>query len=195
MAGFRFLAAGLLAAGLTSGPASVAVAQSVNAGREFVEAVRKGDGNKMLELHAANPKGIVNSRGWDGDTPLVIAIARRDPDYTGFLINNGADPNLAGLKGEYPIIAAGRAGFEDAIGWLLQAGAKVDSANRAGETALIVAVQGRHVAAVKALLASGADPDKADSVAGFSARDYAVRDPRARDILKLIETKKPKAAK
>ena len=30
--------------------------------------------------------------------------------------------------------------------------------------------------------------------AGYSARDYAQRDPRARDILKLINDKKPKAA-
>jgi hypothetical protein len=44
------------------------------------------------------------------------------------------------------------------------------------------------------LLEAGANPDKTDHAAGYSARDYAQRDPRARDILKLIETKKPKAA-
>ena len=190
MAGYRILAA---AVGVSL--ATAASAQGADAGREFVEAVRKGDGNKMLQLVAANPKGIVNSRGWDGATPLVIAIARRDSDYTGYLLNNGADPNIPGNKGEYPIIAAARVGFDEAIGWLLGMGAKVDSANRSGETALITAVQGRHVEAVKLLLKSGADPDRQDSVAGYSARDYASRDPRARDILKLIETKKPKPAK
>ncbi len=56
-----------------------------------------------------------------------------------------------------------------------------------GETALIVAVQNRHREVVKVLLALGADPDKADSAAGYSARDYATRDTRSRDILKLIE--------
>ena len=39
----------------------------------------------------------------------------------------------------------------------------------------------------------GADPDKADHAAGYSARDYAQRDPRARDILRMIESKKPKS--
>lgn len=191
MVRFRLFALAALAAGLATSTA----AQPTNSGREFVEAVRKGDGNKMLELAAANPKGIVNSRGWDGDTPLVIAIARRDTDFTGYLLNNGADPNLPGNKGEYPIVAAARAGFDDAIGWLLGMGAKVDSANRSGETALIVAVQGRHTAAVKILLSAGADPDKQDSVAGYSARDYAGRDPRGREILALIQAKKPKAAR
>ena len=64
---------------------------------------------------------------------------------------------------------------------------KVDAANRMGETALIVAVQNRHADIVKVLLALGADPDKADSAAGYSARDYAKRDTRSRDLIKLIE--------
>jgi ankyrin repeat protein len=63
-----------------------------------------------------------------------------------------------------------------------------------GETALIIAVQQRDVPMVRMLLEAGANPDKPDSAAGYSARDYATRDPRARDILKLINDKKPKAA-
>ena len=69
----------------------------------------------------------------------------------------------------------------------------MDSTNRAGETALIVAVQQRDTRLVKALLAAGADPDHPDNVAGYSARDYANRDNRIRDIQKLINDKKPKA--
>lgn len=183
----RILAAVLLAVGMASG----ATAQSGNAGHDFVEAVRTGDGGKMVRLMAENPKGIVDSRAWDGQTPLVLAITNRDRDFTGYLLNNQANPNLAGANGEYPIIAAARVGFDEAIEWLLSLGAKVDAANRAGETALIVAVQGHHADSVAALLRAGADPDKADSVAGYSARDYAKRDSRARDILKLIEAKRP----
>jgi hypothetical protein len=44
---------------------------------------------------------------------------------------------------------------------------------------------------VKLLLDHGADPDKTDAAAGYSARDYATRDPRAREILMLINNKKP----
>jgi hypothetical protein len=47
---------------------------------------------------------------------------------------------------------------------------------------------------VKLLLEHGANPDKSDAAAGYSARDYATRDPRARDILKMIDESKPKAA-
>ena len=87
-----------------------------------------------------------------------------------------------------------RVGFENAIEWLLGLGAKVDASNRMGETPLIVAVQQREAPIVRLLLNAGADPDRTDHAAGYSARDYAARDPRARDILKLIEDKKPKGA-
>jgi hypothetical protein len=56
-----------------------------------------------------------------------------------------------------------------------------------------VAVQRRDAPLVKLLLDHGANPDKTDSAAGYSARDYATRDNRAREILKMIEDKKPKA--
>jgi len=63
-----------------------------------------------------------------------------------------------------------------------------------GETPLIVAVQQRDRPLVKLLLDHGADPDKTDAAAGYSAHDYATRDPRARDILVLINNKKPKSS-
>jgi len=63
-----------------------------------------------------------------------------------------------------------------------------------GETALIIAVQQRDATMVRLLLNAGANPDKPDSAAGYSARDYATRDTRDREILKLINDKKPKAA-
>jgi ankyrin repeat protein len=90
-------------------------------------------------------------------------------------------------------MAAARVGFDDAVQLLLEKGAKVDGENKMGETALIVAVQQRQPEIVKLLLSAGANPDKPDSAAGLSARDYAARDTRSRQILQLIEAKKPKA--
>jgi ankyrin repeat protein len=90
------------------------------------------------------------------------------------------------------LIAATRVGFQSAIEWLVGLGAKVNATNRMGETPLIIAVQQRETPIVKLLLNAGADPDRTDHAAGYSARDYATRDPRAREIVKLIEEKKPK---
>ena len=169
-----------------------AAAQHARPGADFVDAVRQKDAAKVTALLTNTPAGLVDARGDDGDTGLVVAIRQRNEDFTGFLLNKGADPNLPGKGGETPLIAAARAGFDTAVEWLLESGAKVDGTNRAGETPLIVAVQLRETMIVRRLLQAGANPDKTDSVQGFSARDYATRDPRARDILKNITDKKPK---
>jgi ankyrin repeat protein len=169
------------------------VAQSVDSGSAFVEAVRDRDGNKATELLTAHPN-LVDVKDNKGDTALIIAVGRGDEDYTAFLLNKGADPNTAGSGGNTPLITAARIGFGQAVEWLLAQGAKVDAANKSGETALILAVQQRQTAIVRALLAAGANPDKTDNAAGYSARDYATRDNRDRDILKMIEAKKPKPA-
>ena len=186
--GFAFVAVSAL---IAAPAASQALA---TAGYEFVEAVKKSDGNKATEVLAAHAAGIVDTKDGDGDTGLIIAINRSDEQWTGFLLNKGADPNLAGKGGDTPLISASRVGFQNAIEWLIGLGAKVDTPNRMGETPLIIAVQQRETPIVRLLLNAGANPDRADHAAGYSARDYATRDARARDILKLIEEKKPKAA-
>lgn len=186
---FLFIATAALMSAATPAPA-----QYLNKGVEFVESVRKSDGNRVLELLDERPVGLLDSRGSDGDTALIVALARRDDEWTGFLLNNGADPDLPGKDGDTPLMTAARAGYLDGAGWLIGLGVKIDATNKAGETALIFAVQQRQPRIVGALLKAGADPDKTDHVAGFSARDYAARDPRARDIGKLIEAKKPKPA-
>jgi len=175
--------------------ASPALAQALTtAGHDFIDAVQKSDGNKMVEVLGKNPKGIVDTKDDDGNTGLIIALSRSDEQWTGFLLNKGADPNLAGKGGDTPLIAAARVGFEPAMEWLIGLGAQVDKPNRMGETPLIIAVQRRNLAIVRLLLKQGANPDRTDAAAGYSARDYAQRDTRARDILKLINDMKPKSA-
>ncbi len=176
------------------GVAAPSLAQNTGyEGARFVDSVRDGKQNDALDLLAANPN-IVNARNAKGDTALLAAVERRS-NWTAHLLRSGADPNLGNRSGETPLIAAARIGYDDAVHWLLISGAKVDAANRMGETALIIAVQQRQSQIIRQLLEAGADPDKADSAAGLSARDYAQRDTRSRDIIKMIEDKKPKPAK
>jgi ankyrin repeat protein len=164
-------------------------------GVTFVHAVRDRDGNKAMELFQSHGKGILDAKDDDGNTGLIVAISRSDEEWTGFLIGKGADPNVGGKGGDTPLIAAARVGFVTAVEWLLGSGAKVDQANRMGETPLIVAVQQRQLGAIRLLLEAGANPDKTDNAAGYSARDYAKRDTRAREILTMIESAKPSKAK
>ena len=160
-------------------------------GAQFVDAVQKRDGGKATQLLSGHPT-IIDTKDGKGDTALILTVRASDRDWTAFLLDKGADPNAQGNGGDTPLIAAAKAGFDEAVPWLLGKGAKVDGTNKSGETALIIAVQQRDPSMVKTLLEAGADPDHSDAAAGYSARDYANRDSRSRDIQRLISEKKPK---
>lgn len=157
-------------------------------GAQFVKAIQDGKNDDAVKLFTGNPT-LVNARDLNGQTALIAAINNRDRQWAGYLLQQGADPNLAGQNGETPLIAASRVGFDEAAEWLIGMGAKINASNRSGETALIIAVQRRQIPIVRLLVKSGADPDKADSVAGYSARDYAKRDNRTPELLRIIESK------
>ena len=172
-----------------------AAAQYVSDAEPFINAVRERDGNKATELLESRPT-VVNSKNTRGETALNVVIARDDELWTKYLLSKGADPNLPDSSGNTPLITAARVGYTEAVDLLLQLGARVDATNKMGETALILAVQQRQLDAVKLLLSRGANPDKKDSAAGYSARDYAKRDTRNREVLAAIEAAgKPKPAK
>ena len=183
------IAAGLMAT-------SVAAQQLGEVGEAFVRAVKEKDGAKVDELLQDKGMTLINTRNVNGETALMITVARRDSTWTSFLLSNGADPNIANRSGDTPLIMAARIGYLEAAQWLVGKKARVDEANRMGETPLIIAVQGRYTPVVRYLLSKGANPDKTDNAAGYSARDYAKRDSRNPEILRLIEaaTKKPAAA-
>ncbi|HTG64481.1 MAG TPA: ankyrin repeat domain-containing protein [Sphingomicrobium sp.] len=173
-------------------------AQSLPTGSEgeaFLKALEERDNNKALPMISDVDLRVVNYRGYKGDAAIHIVTRQRQLDWVGFLLSKGANPNVGDANGDTPLIIASRIGFDDAARVLLRYKANVDAVNRRGETALIVAVQQRQPRMVELLMKSGADPDKTDHAAGFSARDYAKRDTRNRDLLKLIETTKSTKAK
>lgn len=175
-----------LAASFAAVPAG---AQTRSENEIFINAVRDRDGARAMEALESRGPAVLNARSEKGETPLIVAIGQRDAMWTRFLLQKGADPNLSERAGgDTPLLAAARIGYGDAIEWLIEAGAKVDEPNRRGETPLIVAVQQRRPAIVRMLLDKGANPDRRDSVVGLSARDYAKRDTRSRELLRLIES-------
>lgn len=159
-------------------------------GESFLDAIRKGDNGKALPFMEDPSKRVVNYKGYDGDTALHIVTRKRELDWVGYLLKEGADPSIPDAKGDTPMHIAASIGFDQAMDYMISMGGRVDATNRRGETALIIAVQQRQPKIVEMLLKAGANPDKADHSAGYSARDYAKRDTRNPQILKLIESVK-----
>ena len=163
-------------------------------GEAFISAMREGEAAKAIDLINKPGSTVVNYRGDDGNAALHIAMHNRNGNWVGFLLQYDADPNVGDRNGDTPLILAARLSFSEGAARALMYGAQVDKANKLGETALIVAVQQRQAAIVKMLLEAGANPDVADHASGYSARDYAKRDNRSTEMLKLIETVKSKKA-
>jgi ankyrin repeat protein len=181
------VAAGLIlpsTVGVVAPPAMAQFSDSYN----FLKAVKDRKGDEAEKFLAEPGTVIINTRdGTTGETALHLVIQRRDSTWLSYLLQKGANPNLADKKGTTPLMLATQLGYVDGIDWLTRKKAQVDQANRAGETALILAVQLRNSEAVRALLKAGANPDKTDSRAGYSARDYAKQDGRASDIAAIFE--------
>ncbi|MES2445049.1 MAG: ankyrin repeat domain-containing protein [Pseudomonadota bacterium] len=175
--------------------AAPAYAQHFSESYQFLEAVRKGDGTKVMQLVTDSNGSIVNTKSREtGDAALHIVAKNGDPVFLRYLIQKGANPNVQDAAGNSPMMVAVNSGFDEGVGILITYHANVNLPNNSGETPLIRAVQLRKRDLVVTLLAAGGDPDKADVIAGMSARDYARTDNRSPAIAKLLADA-PKAAK
>ena len=190
-------AALVLALPVASGLVAPSVQAQFSDSYNFLKVVKERKGDEVEKFLSEPGSVIINTRdGGTGETALHIVIARRDSAWLGFLLQRGANPNLADKKGITPLMLATQLNFIDGIDWLIDHKTQVDMTNRSGETALILAVQLRNTESVRALLKAGANPDRKDNRAGYSARDYAKQDGRASAILLIIESadKKQKPA-
>jgi ankyrin repeat protein len=142
-------------------------------GYQFLDAVKKKDGTKVLDMLHQPGSTLVDSRDiTTGRSGLHIVVERRDITWLRFLLQKGANPNIRDNQGVTPLVLAAQAGFIEGAQALIAAGAKVDVPNSTGETPLISAVHRHDVEMMRVLLKAGADPDRSDS-SGRSARDYA----------------------
>lgn len=194
MAG-RLAVFGLAVLGIAAAASSPAAAQRYSDSFTFLEAIRKGNGADVMRLVSEPGSTVINTRDTaTGDAALHIVTRARDMNYLSFLLGKGAKPDIQNKAGETPLGLAAQLGWTEGAQTLLAMNAPVDQPNLAGETPLIKAVHRRDAAMVRLLLSRGADPRRADSVAGYSALDYAQRDRRSAAILRLLQTEaRPRA--
>jgi ankyrin repeat protein len=180
---FRVVAAAALVLAATP-----AAAQHFSDSYEFLEAVRKADGNKVNTFLQDKTLRIVNTKDRNtGEGALHIVVKRSDPTYLSVLINQpDVNVNLQDRDGNTPLLVAAERGWEPGVTALIAKKANVNLANNGGMTPLIRAVQIHDLDIVRALLDAGADPDKADFGGGMSARGYAQQESRYPAIAKLL---------
>lgn len=182
----RILGVTLSAALLST--AMPAAAQQMSDSYEFLNAVRKSDGNKVNTYLRDRSLSIINSKTRDtGEGAIHIVTARDDALYLRVILQqDDANPNLQDRRGNTALVLAAGRGWEEGVSLLLLYGANVNLANASGETPLIRAVQSHNVEIASRLLKAGADPDRTDNVTGKSARDYAREGTRWPSMVKLL---------
>jgi ankyrin repeat protein len=178
------LAALLAVTAVTAMPAAAQFSDSYN----FLKAVRERDSAKVTEIVSNPSSTAINAReSGTGEGALHILVRGRDLAWLDFLLARGARPELQDNQGNTPLIVAAQIGWVEGAEALIGRRANVNTPNSRGETPLIFAVQRRDAAMVRMLMSRGADPNRTDSVAGYSALDYARRDGRSAMILRLLQ--------
>ena len=187
----RMLAVAAAVAAAVSAPV---LAQNFSESVSFLKGVRERDGG-TIERMLSNPSStVINARETGtGYGALHIVVRARDITWLNFLLGRGARVDIQDSEGSTPLLTASQIGWSEGVARLLRAGAAVDAANNRGETPLIAAVQRRDGVVVRQLLARGADPTRTDSAAGYSALDYARRDNRSPEIVRLLEAQRAPA--
>jgi ankyrin repeat protein len=174
--------------------AAPVLAQGYSDSYTFLKAVKERDGAKVQTLIAEPGSIAINSRERSsGDGALHLLVRDRDLVWLNFMLARGAKADLQNNRGDTALNLAAQMGWTEGAEILLARRASVDLANSRGETPLIQAVHKRDLAMVRLLLGRGADPKRTDSAAGYSAIDYARRDPRAAPILRLLEASRTPA--
>ena len=177
----------ILAGSVTALVATPLAAQFQRDGYKFIEAVREGDGEVATRMLDEPGTTIVNARDIStGETALHAVVQRRDLTWVKFLMQRGANPNLADKNGVYPIQIAAQLGFIEGVDRLIKGGANVDVSDSTGETPLISAVHRRDLKLIELLIEKGASPDRTDN-SGRSARDYAALMGGRAGVLEAIE--------
>lgn len=177
--------AAALALALLAGPV---LAQGASEGATFLKGVRDRDATTVQAMVSSPSSTVINTRATgSGEGALHILVRGRDLTWLSFMLARGARPDLQANDGTTPLILAAQLGWYEGAEQLLARRANVNLSNSRGETPLIFAVQRRDLAMVRLLLSRRADPRLTDSVAGYSAIDYARQDSRSAAILRLLE--------
>ena len=181
----RILLAGALAAAVA---VPVAAQQQFSDSTTMLKAVRERDGATAEQLLADPASNVANARdSATGEGTLHIVVRRRDSQWLSYLLGRGARADMQSNDGSAQLHLAASIGWVEGVQQLLARRASVDITNNRGETPLILAVQGRQTEVIPLLIQRGANPNHTDSVAGYSALDYARQDRRDPTIARMLE--------
>ncbi len=125
--------------------------------KQLLRAVLRDDLPEAESLLAQG--ATVDAQTESGDSAIGMAAGLRHMKMLGFLMKNGANPNLLLPRDDTPLMIAARNGRTEVVKRLLEGGAAVDVRDQEGNTALICACEQGNPEVVGLLLSAKADPN------------------------------------
>jgi len=126
---------------------------------KLIEAAQLGNFamvSRLVERHFT-PVNYQNCN--EGTTALAAAVVGGYLNIVKYLVEHGADVNVANLRGETPLHLAVLSDNVDIISFLLNEGSWIESEDECCDTPLMYATREDNSPAVEVLLMHGADPD------------------------------------
>ncbi|KAL7887308.1 hypothetical protein AOLI_G00050290 [Acnodon oligacanthus] len=116
----------------------------------------------VILVHLAHspccPSAFLDSRNYEGLTPLHLAVQEGNKKLAKMLLDSGADINAVDIKsGRSPLIHAVENNCMEMVNFLIENGCNVNAQSYSGNTALHSACGRGEVEAVRVLLKNGAD--------------------------------------
>jgi len=110
-------------------------------------------GKTQMMNKASNSKDLLEMRDVDGDTPLHIAVKKRDPTAVLFLLTNGATStiDMRNNEGHAPLHSTAKHGLADIAQILLDNGARTSIKDNEQLTAFDIAKEGKHERCMRVL--------------------------------------------
>ncbi|MEQ5835580.1 ankyrin repeat domain-containing protein [Marinobacter sp. NFXS9] len=133
-------------------PVNLETVHRANQSSPLVSAVMQGDLPAVQDQVAAGAS--LNQVTADG-TPLTAAATAGHDRIAWYLLQQGADPNLADASGQTPLIAASAEGSQRLVKLMLSAGAGVNASGSDGTTAVAAAAEAGNLSVMRTLLDAG----------------------------------------
>jgi hypothetical protein len=162
----------------------IAVSESNVTRNKMVLAVQDDNLSEVIALISRGKRVNAKDKGYDGNSPLHVAIENGNLEIAGVLLNAGAKTDSKNFQKRTPLMMLDEDATPELVNLLLSYGAKIDSADKKKNTALILAAAYASKDVIQTLISAGANVNAVNKQGETALMNAAENDET--EIVKLL---------